>query len=394
MVNFVMRHGLAKDPKRRYETTGALASDFQAALQRQPLSFDTTQEPDLDTINLANIVSRLRLWLAHNRRKITLVTGLIGLSIIAGLLIWLSKLSAAAPAPILPLNLAPMAAPGTEYIGGGGEYIAYQSNRGGDYGLFLVSLATREQTPVTLNHDSNETQPAWSPDGTKLAYTSDQDGNLNIYVIDVRDGTQHRLTDHPASDISPTWSPDGHQIAFASDRDGTDFDIYIMTLDGLTPEGAPIRLTDNSYNDLDPRWSPQANLLVYITYSRGNADIGIITTNGTVHDLLTNDKSDDLSPAWSPDGAQIAFTSPRDGDWEIYIVHTDGSGLRQFTRNATYDDKPAWSPDGKWIVYSSGRYLTHHLFLAAVDGSKIEELTAPTNYFFDAPAWQPRISRK
>lgn len=390
-IDFVIRRGLAKNPKQRYETAGTLASDFQAAIHGKPLSFDPAQEPGPDTINLTNIVNRLRLWMAHNRRIAIPFGGVIGLLLIYSLLTVLIEPRATAQSTALTPgpNVTPVSASSTEYIGGGGGYIAYQSNRGGRISLFLLSQATREQLPVALDSSSNVMQPVWSPDGKKLAYTSDQNGNFDIYVIDLEDNGQHQLTNHPASDLSPTWSPDGHQIAFASDRDGMDFDIYVMTLDDLTPLGEPVRLSDNPYNDLEPRWSPRGSLLVYTTYLNGNADIGILTTRGTVRGLLTEDSSDDLSPEWSPDGTKIAFASARDGDWEIYIVHTDGSGLRQFTTNTIYDGEPAWSPNGQWIVYSSGKYLTQHLFIAAVDGSKKEELTAQTTYFFDFPAWQP-----
>lgn len=94
--------------------------------------------------------------------------------------------------------------------------------------------------------------PALSPDGRKIAFASDRDGNPEIYVIDVDGGNLRRLTDDPAIDEYPTWSPDGQWIAFHSNRDG-DFDIYIMR-----PDGSDLRrLTDDPADDMQPAWSPR-----------------------------------------------------------------------------------------------------------------------------------------
>ena len=107
-------------------------------------------------------------------------------------------------------------------------------------------------TPPITNSTANDTFPAWSPDGTKIAFQSDRDGNTNIYVMNT-DGTgQVSLTNSPANDSSSTWSPDGTKIAFQSDRDGNS-EIYVMNFDG----SGQSRLTNNAATDGDPAWSPR-----------------------------------------------------------------------------------------------------------------------------------------
>jgi len=129
----------------------------------------------------------------------------------------------------------------------------------------------------------------------QIAFTSDRDGDSNIYVMDADGGNVRQLTDDPKQDVDPAWSPDGTRIAFDSDRDGDD-DIYVMGADG----GNVQQLTD------DPPW--------------------------------------DWDPAWSPDGTRIAFNSDRDGDWDIYVMDADGGNVLQLTDDPGRDWAPAWSP--------------------------------------------------
>ena len=96
-----------------------------------------------------------------------------------------------------------------------------------------------------------DADPAWSPDGTKIAFASFRDGNQEVYVMDADGSNPTRLTDNPASDIVPAWSPDGTKIAFASRRDGNP-EVYVMDADGSNPT----RLTDNPTFDGVPAWSP------------------------------------------------------------------------------------------------------------------------------------------
>ncbi|MGD8752116.1 MAG: hypothetical protein PVG14_11870, partial [Anaerolineales bacterium] len=129
-----------------------------------------------------------------------------------------------------------------------------------------------------------------------IAFTSERDGNSEIYLINA-DGTGlQRLTDDLAYDAWPTWSPDGSQIAFMSTRSGNP-DIYVMDADGSNVR----RLTHHTANDI---W-----------------------------------------PEWSPNGTQIAFPSRRDGDGEIYVMDADGGNLQQLTDNRFEEEFPVWRPD-------------------------------------------------
>jgi Tol biopolymer transport system component/putative hemolysin len=206
---------------------------------------------------------------------------------------------------------------------------------------------------LTDTPDLDEGFPAWSPDGKSIAFTTRRDGNNEIYLMPApAAGAQAvaaasewvQLTDNPADDFAPAWSPDGSQIAFVSDRDqkpGIN-DIYIMRSDGSGVR----RLTADTAIDYEPAWSPDGLLIAFRSNHDGPADIYVISAaDGSGLRQLTGDPAEDWSPAWSPDGTLIAFQTDRDGDWEIYTMKADGSDPTNLTNDPAADDqRPYWRP--------------------------------------------------
>lgn len=146
------------------------------------------------------------------------------------------------------------------------------------------------------NTPASEWVPVWSPDGQTIAFTSDRDGDSEIYLMN-RDGSNVRkLTDNDGYDGSPRWSPDGTRIAFDTDRDGSDWDIYIMNADGSNP----LPVTNNSTNDYAENWSPDGRWLVYLSDADGDTEICIIGVDGLNQSRLTFNLANDFSPVWIP----------------------------------------------------------------------------------------------
>ncbi|HJU54672.1 MAG TPA: hypothetical protein VJ715_08880 [Pyrinomonadaceae bacterium] len=227
-----------------------------------------------------------------------------------------------------------------------GTKIAFQSDRDGNFEIYVMNADGSNPTRLTFNSLGDE-NPVWSPDGTKIAFQSDRDdpGNCNgggcvyhpdIYVMN-SDGTGTvRLTNHPAKDGSPSWSPDGTKIAFQSDRDGN-FEIYLMNADG----SGQTRLTNsNTAHDFSPAFSPDGTKIVV---DNGN-QVFVMNADGTGQTQLTS-SGVSSSAAFSPDGKKITFESPRDGaGYEIYAMNADGSNQTRLSDSPGDNLDPAWQP--------------------------------------------------
>jgi len=229
-----------------------------------------------------------------------------------------------------------------------GDQIAYVSRVGSryNYDLYSMNADGSRVMRVNRNPESFESEPAWSPDGTQLAFISNRqitentfDGRFNIFVVDTESDDQRLLTDFGGSNSSPDWSPDGSQIAFQSTVD-ENLEIYTISPDG-------------------------SNLI-----------------------NLTNNPASDYTPAWSPDGSKIAFVSDRNGNEDIFVMDADGSNVIQLTTTPSYDKGPAWSPDGKFLVYYANWGLNNEVYVIRADGSAIYQITYHGN-FDGFPDWQP-----
>jgi hypothetical protein len=190
---------------------------------------------------------------------------------------------------------------------------------------------------------------------TELAFTSDRDGDFDIYVMNDDGANVVQLTHEAAADTHPAWSPDGERIAFASDRDG-DFEIFVMNADGT--DVVQVTHTDASAQDRVPKWSPDGRFLVFQrpyepTTGRHTDLYQVELATGAITRLTFVGPfgSGGGSPDWAPE-ARIIDQRHTDGDWELFVRDTNGA-IRQLTFNNWDDHDPDWFPGGATAAFTS-----------------------------------------
>lgn len=177
------------------------------------------------------------------------------------------------------------------------------------------------------------------------------------------------------------------EIAYVS-ADGANADIYVVSSNGT----GSYQVTTQFGSDADPAWSPDGSRMAFTSERDGNREIYVMSANGANALRLTNGPAADYRPAWSPDGQRIVFVSMRDGNTEIYVMNSDGSNPVRLTANTAYDSDPTWSPDGSKIAFSSDRGAIFGIWVMNADGSSPVRLSSNTQSDRQ-PAWSPDGTR-
>jgi len=189
--------------------------------------------------------------------------------------------------------------------------------------LVVASLLIAE--PDSQGQQRHDTDAAWSPDGKKLVFMSDRDGDIEIYTTELTGGRDQRLTSSPGRDAHPAYSRDGKMIAFQSPRDGGEPQIYVMQADGSEQK----RLSNLRGFAGVPDWSPDGKQILFQVNENPTLEPThwqryLINADGSGAKPLTHDRFNDQVPKWSPDGLKIAFFSDKTGNNQIYTMRTDG----------------------------------------------------------------------
>lgn len=199
------------------------------------------------------------------------------------------------------------------------------------------------------------------PGGYKILFSSERDGNLEVYIMNADGSNPVRLTDNAASDLGLQISPDGNKVLFFTNRDGNN-EIYVMDSDGANAT----RLTNNAASDSHPSWSPDGSKIVFVSNRTGSDEIFIMDSDGSNQTQITNNGALNSFPVWSPDGNKILFQSNLSGNNDLFTIDIDGTNLTQITTNIGSDRTPSYSPDGKYIAYERNTISIH---IMASDGS-------------------------
>lgn len=224
-----------------------------------------------------------------------------------------------------------------------GKRIAFYSERDGNAEIYVMNANGTGLTRLTRT-SADEGYPAWSPDGRTISFDSDRDGNFDVFAMDADGGNIRPLTRHPARDVSATWTPDGSGVAFMSDREDGGFDVYRAPAD---PFAAAARVT-RTKSAWFPVFSPDGRTLAFHV----GRDVHTMPASGGELRRLTTDPANGMYPSWSPDGRRLAFMSWRNGKTEIFTMNADGSDQQRLVSMDAGDAvDPRWSPDGSQIAF-------------------------------------------
>jgi eukaryotic-like serine/threonine-protein kinase len=270
-----------------------------------------------------------------------------------------------------------------------GRTLYFVSNRGGSMDLWqqrLDDVGTALGEPVRITTGIGMLRAAFSPDGSKLAYSR---GGIvtNVWIVPI-------LADRPA-----TWadakqltfdeanvefvdvSPDGQRLLVSSDKTGNP-DLWSLPADG----GEMQQVTNDSTPDWLGRFSPDGRTIGFYSYRSGARDLWVMPADSGRARQLTNHQGDNYFAGWSPDGRSVITYSNRSGKNQIWEVPIDGGPARRVTNDTASDNHPSWSPDGKWIVYASTVSGVTRLYRIPAHGGEPVQLTTDSGW---VSRWSP-----
>lgn len=280
------------------------------------------------------------------------------------------------------------------------------------FGSFLIAACGPSEENAREVPEYIDYSPSFSPDGSRIAFTSEQTGNKDIFLINADGMGQTQITFDESDEESPAWSPDGTKLAVCSNRDGNE-EIYVMNVDGSDP----VNLTLHPADDCNPGWSPDGTRILFMSTRDGdwrneredNWELYVMDADGTNQTRLTDNPGYDLATgqAFSPDGMRIVFCSTmnekfvegpdRFDGFDLYLMNADGSQITRLTFSEGQDSYAYWSPDGRQISYThvdKGAPIeatggqNYEIYTIEPDGNGIERLTQNPGYDFEG-WWSP-----
>jgi TolB protein len=270
--------------------------------------------------------------------------------------------------------------------------VSFMSSSSKRQGVFLMDINRRVIAPYLREAIiGRQTDMTWSPDFSTVVFRAVQNITIDLYATDIDGQLRQQVTGTGKNNHSPAFSPDGEWLAFTSERDGNP-EIYVMHTACLhtsirCQDADAIRLTNNPFVDDQAAWSPDSRQIIFQSNRDGDFEIYSMNRDGSQPRRLTNNPRRDLQPNWSPDGSTIAFISERDINAELYLMNVDGSQPSRMTTTPEFEFTPQWSPDGEQILFQRiAAGSDFETYIMGKDGQHVQRLTT-VQMFLQNPVW-------
>lgn len=255
-------------------------------------------------------------------------------------------------------------------------YVCYD----GEFDQICLMNADGSNRAQLTDEDATSFYPSLSPDGSQIVFSSNRDGNYEIYIMDTDGENLEQLTDNLGNAYAPEISPKYNRIAFTL-ASGNQQDIWVMRMDG--GNARPFTATGSA---IDPSWAPDAGEILFAGTRQGINSLFTVqaSENSKPKRVTGNDVDVGGRNDWSPNGDRVAFYAGPNGGHEIYTANLNGEDLIQHTQGGD-NLGPSFSPDGEWLAFTSFRTGNNDIFVMYLVDGQTYRLT------FDAKSdWQPR----
>jgi TolB protein len=248
-----------------------------------------------------------------------------------------------------------------------------------DYRL-EVADADGEGTQVAVKSNQPIISPAWSPDGTKVAYVSFEKQKPVIYVQNLVTGQRSVVSNQKGSNSAPSWSPDGSKLAIALSKDGH-YQVYSVNVDGSGLR----RLSNSNGIDTEPQFSADGQSIYFTSDRSGGPQVYKMPASGGNATRVTFNGNYNISPRVASDGKTLAWVSQREGGYSLYAMDLSSGQELRLADGAT---EPSFSPNGRYIMYATKGGGRAGLAVVSTDGRIKQRLSTNAGNIRE-PNWGP-----